>query len=60
MVELGVRVHRRIRACVEVGELAEKNKGIKLIENGTARDVVYVEEDPYWTAFFTAFNSGWK
>ncbi|MFC0772106.1 AIR synthase family protein [Terrimonas alba] len=54
------RLARENIACVEVGELAAKNKGIKLIENGTARDVVYFEEDPYWTAFFTAFNSGWK
>ena len=46
--------------CVEVGELVEKNRGVKLIEKGIAKDLLYVEEDPYWAAFFRAFNSGWK
>ena len=47
-------------ACVEVGELIEKKQGIKLVEDGTVKDIVYVEEDPYWSAFFTALNAGWK
>lgn len=47
-------------SCVEVGELTEKSKGIKLIEDGKENDLNYLEEDPYWAAFFNAFNSGWK
>lgn len=47
-------------ACVEVGEICESEKGIKLIENGIASDLQYIEEDPYWAAFFKAFHSGLK
>lgn len=47
-------------ACTEVGEVVEKSKGIKLVENEKASDVIYIEDDPYWAAFFKAFNSEWK
>lgn len=46
--------------CTEVGEIVEKQKGIKLIENEIASDVIYYEDDPYWAAFIKAMNSGWK
>jgi len=46
--------------CVEVGQLTEKQKGIKLVQNGKESDLKYQEEDPYWAAFFNAYNAGWK
>lgn len=46
--------------CTEVGEIVEKEQGIKLIENEQSNDVIYQEDDPYWAAFFKALNSGWK
>lgn len=46
--------------CVEVGRITAKQQGIKLVENGNVRDLIYKEEDPYWAAFFRAIHSGWK
>lgn len=46
--------------CVEVGKLCDKQEGILLIENEKAVNVNYVEEDPYWSAFFKALEGGWK
>lgn len=47
-------------ACVSIGEICEKEKGIKLVENETASALEFIEEDPYWAAFFKAFHSGLK
>ncbi|MBA9077660.1 AIR synthase family protein [Rufibacter quisquiliarum] len=47
-------------ACCAVGEIRERESGIKLIANGEASDLVYLAEDPYWAAFFNAFREGWK
>jgi hydrogenase maturation factor len=46
--------------CVEVGEILEKEAGIRLADNGTESDLQYREEDPYWATFFNAFHSGLK
>lgn len=46
--------------CVVVGQISEKDEGIKLIDGGKESDLVYHAEDPYWAAFFKAFKSGWK
>jgi len=46
--------------CTEVGEITEKDKGIKLNEGDSESALVYKEKDPYWEAFFTALKSGWK
>lgn len=54
------RLAREKIACTEVGEIVEKHKGIKLIDNEIASDAIYHEDDPYWAAFFKAMNSGWK
>jgi hydrogenase expression/formation protein HypE len=54
------RLGKEAIACVEVGELVEKSRGIKLVENEVEREVVYAEDDPYWAAFFNAIQSGWK
>ncbi|WP_181307434.1 AIR synthase family protein [Rufibacter sp. XAAS-G3-1] len=54
------RLHRENIPCVEVGEIKEKDFGIKLVQNGVAQDLVYQAEDPYWAAFFQAYKAGWK
>lgn len=46
--------------CCAVGEIKEKENGIKLMENDRETDLMYLEEDPYWAAFFKAFRQGWK
>ncbi|MDX1652076.1 MAG: AIR synthase family protein [Brumimicrobium sp.] len=46
--------------CVEVGQLSEKEKGIKLRGDKGVEDLIYCEEDPYWEAFFKAFKAGFK
>jgi len=46
--------------CVAVGEIVEQHKGIQLIKNEIASDVIYSEHDPYWAAFYKAVNLGWK
>ncbi len=46
--------------CSAVGEIKEKEYGIKLVENGNETDLIYMEEDPYWAAFFKAYSEGWK
>lgn len=46
--------------CVAVGELCERQNGIKIIEDDKKKDLIYHEEDPYWFAFFNAINKGWK
>ncbi|MDT0649038.1 AIR synthase family protein [Autumnicola edwardsiae] len=46
--------------CTVVGEITEKEEGIKLMDNGINKELPYPSEDPYWSAFFKALNSGWK
>ena len=46
--------------CVMVGELTEKEQGIKLIEACKKTDLPYTGIDPYWHAFFNAYKLGWK
>jgi hydrogenase maturation factor len=47
-------------ACVKVGELTEKQNGIRLLENDKVSNLKYYEEDPYWSAFFKALKESWK
>jgi len=54
------RLARKNIACTEVGQLRAPSRGIKLAENGIENDLVYMERDPYWAAFFNAYNAGWK
>lgn len=54
------RLSKKNIACSAVGEIREKEYGIKLIENGDEKDLIYMEEDPYWSAFFKAYSEGWK
>jgi len=58
--EVIARLKRKNIVCVEVGELREKAEGIKIMEDGREKDLVYAETDPYWAAFFNAYNAGWK
>jgi hydrogenase expression/formation protein HypE len=46
--------------CTAVGEFTSKEKGIKLVKNGSDTDMPYFEKDPYWEAFFSAYKNGWK
>lgn len=46
--------------CTVVGEVKEPSHGIKIVEQGEQKDMIYIEEDPYWAAFFKAFKAGWK
>ncbi len=46
--------------CCLVGEIMDRDYGIRMIENDQEIDLQYQEEDPYWAAFFTAYSKGWK
>src|SRR5690606_38621714 len=46
--------------CIAVGELTAKEQGIKLIEGNEEKYLLYTGIDPYWNAFFKAYNGGWK
>lgn len=46
--------------CMEVGYITPEENGIKIIESKKEKDLRYMDEDPYWTAFFNALNAGWK
>lgn len=43
-----------------VGELVEKEKGMILRENDQMKPLKHPGVDPYWEAFFKAFQKGWK
>ena len=46
--------------CTVVGEICDREKGIKIVENGKKSDFIYSNEDPYWSAFLTALKKDWK
>jgi hydrogenase expression/formation protein HypE len=54
------RLNKANIACEVVGELVDKELGITCVEHDTIRKVIYQEEDPYWAAYFKAYNVGWK
>lgn len=54
------RLNQHDIACVNIGEICEKEKGIQLVENGMAKPLPYLAEDPYWAAFFKALQAGLK
>lgn len=58
--ELISRLEKGNISCVAVGELCDKQSGIKLIEEDKKSDLKYFEEDPYWNTFFKALKGGWK
>lgn len=46
--------------CAIVGELTEKERGVKLTEDNKESELLYSGKDPYWNAFFKAYQEGWK
>jgi hydrogenase maturation factor len=54
------RLNKENIPCCTVGEIKEKEYGIKLMENEKESNLIYMEEDPYWAAFFHAYKLGWK
>jgi hydrogenase expression/formation protein HypE len=48
-------------ACTHVGQVQSASAGLKL-QHGEEKisPMPYHEKDPYWAAFFKAFQSGWK
>lgn len=50
---------KSIKASV-IGEIVDRDRGL-IIQNGNEQSQMrHPEADPYWDAFFTAFNRGWK
>lgn len=54
------RLEKENIACTVIGELKPKEKGKKIIVNEVEEDLIYLERDPYWNAFFEAYKNGWK
>ncbi|MCS6796426.1 MAG: AIR synthase, partial [Raineya sp.] len=46
--------------CSVVGEIKPKEFGKKLLQGDSTIDMPYFDTDPYWNAFFKAWQSGWK
>lgn len=42
-----------------IGKIVSKEEGLKIIENDELKDIIYLEKDPYWYAFFKALKNGW-
>ena len=47
-------------SCTAIGEITAKENGKKIIVNNVEEELVYLERDPYWNAFFKAVKNGWK
>lgn len=43
-----------------IGKFTSKEKGYKLLDQDQILNLPYFATDPYWGAFFTALNKGWK
>ncbi|WP_342644955.1 AIR synthase family protein [Mucilaginibacter sp. CSA2-8R] len=51
---------KQIKATV-IGEFIPQGQGRHLIDNeNVAQPLPYYEKDPYWAAFFKAYQQGWK
>ncbi|WP_300441174.1 AIR synthase-related protein [Christiangramia sp.] len=46
--------------CSCVGKIIRKEEGVNLEENKELHKLSYVENDPYWEAYFNAWKAGWK
>lgn len=46
--------------CTAVGELNMQENGIQISKNGKKSDLAYLNEDPYWAAFYTALKKNWR
>ena len=43
-----------------IGQFVAPSEGRTIIEDGQRKSLPYFETDPYWAAFFGAYNKGWK
>jgi hydrogenase expression/formation protein HypE len=43
-----------------IGEVVDASNGIIVRNGNEQKPMMHPEADPYWDAFFTAFNKGWK
>lgn len=43
-----------------VGQFSALSEGCRMVEDGEEKPFVFDGKDPYWEAFFKAFNAGWK
>jgi hydrogenase expression/formation protein HypE len=50
---------KQIKATI-IGKFTDKAEGYKLMENGINNEMPYYSKDPYWAAFFNAYQNGWK
>lgn len=46
--------------CHVVGEVKPKEFGKKISREGILQDIIYMDSDPYWNAFFKALQNRWK
>lgn len=54
------RLHAEGIPCAAVGTLTPAAEGIKLEVDGQVQDMPYHNVDPYWAAYFNAYQNGWK
>jgi hydrogenase expression/formation protein HypE len=54
------RLEKKNIACAVIGKLISKEEGKKLVVNGVEEELVYLERDPYWNAFFEAYKKDWR
>lgn len=47
-------------SCTVIGEITAKENGKKIVVNDAEEELVYLERDPYWNAFFEANKNGWR
>lgn len=56
---VSVLVEHGLPATV-IGKFVTPSEGRTIIEDGQRKPLPYFETDPYWAAFFEAYNKGWK
>jgi hydrogenase expression/formation protein HypE len=54
------RLQKQNIACTVIGKITSKEQGKKIIVDDVAEELIYLERDPYWSAFFEAYKNGWK
>jgi len=46
--------------CTKVGVITKKEEGICIVHKNETSDLIYLDTDPYWSAYFNALKAGWK
>ncbi|WP_158825186.1 AIR synthase family protein [Mucilaginibacter lacusdianchii] len=54
------QLNRQNIQATAVGEFTHQTQGYKLVVNDLETDMPYYSKDPYWAAFFNAYQNGWK